>query len=391
MRFNPTVRAGHDLPAPTPEEQQLSEQLVEVVRRDIGAGGAVDFARFMSTALYAPQLGYYSAGRRKFGAGGDFVTAPELGDLFARCVAHPCAGLLRTLPGGSLLEAGAGSGALAAGLLIELDRLGVLPDRYLILELSAALRVLQRETLERRAPHLVDRVEWLDALPQSFCGVILGNEVLDAMPVEKFRITDKGVRQLQVSWNDDGFAWRERAADDAVLRRIDPLELPVGYESEIGLQAEAWVRSVAPILESGAILLFDYGFPRAEFYHPERRSGTLMCHYRHRTHTDPLILAGLQDITAHVDFTAIASAGCDAGLSLLGYTSQAMFLLGAGLPQIMTTSDPDDAGAHARLAHEVNKLTSPAEMGELFKVIALGRGVGNTLSGFSMLDRRHRL
>jgi SAM-dependent MidA family methyltransferase len=393
MHHEPPARPpGPDLPSPTPDEAQRSAQLAELIRRDIdAAGGAVDFSRFMNALLYTPQLGYYSGAQRKFGAAGDFVTAPELGELFGRCVAHQCADVLRALAPADLLEVGAGSGALAATMLTELERRGALPERYRILELSAALRARQRETLERRTPQLLARVEWLDTLPPSFRGIIVGNEILDAMPVERFRITAAGVRQLQVTCDNGAFRWHERDADPTVRRRIEPLQLGAGYESEVGLQAEAWMRSIATTLEAGVLLLFDYGFPRAEFYHPDRGGGTLMCHYRHRAHTDPLILPGLQDVTAHVDFSAVAAAGIDAGLALLGYGSQAMFLLGAGLAQFMGESDPGDVARHARLAHEVNRLTSPAEMGELFKVIALGRGADIRLSGFAMQDRRHRL
>lgn len=392
MHREPPARPVSDLPAPTADEDRRSAQLADLIRRDIGAaGGAIDFSRFMNAVLYTPQLGYYSGVQRKFGAAGDFVTAPELGRLFGRCLAHQCADVLRALAPAAILEAGAGSGALAATVLAELERRGALPERYFILELSATLRERQRETLARQVPHLAARVVWLDTLPESFRGVVVGNEILDAIPVERFRIANTGVRQLQVACESDVFVWRERAADDPLRRRVEPLALPAGYESEVGLQAEAWVRSMADMLEAGVLLLVDYGFPRAEFYHPDRRGGTLMCHYRHRAHADPLILPGLQDVTAHVDFSAIAAAGIDAGLALLGYTSQAMFLLGAGLAQIMGESDPGDAVAHARLANEVNRLTSPAEMGELFKAIAFSRDVDVRLSGFAMQDRRHRL
>jgi SAM-dependent MidA family methyltransferase len=382
-----------DLPRPSAEEQSWSERLRELIRREIEArGGAVDFGRFMELALYAPGLGYYSGGRQQFGPSGDFVTAPELGDMFARCLARPCRQVLRDLAGADILEMGAGSGALAAGLLSELERLGTLPAHYFILELSAALKAQQEETIRQRTPQLLTRVRWLTTLPSTFRGVMLGNELLDAMPVERFRVTAQGVRQLQVTWEHDQFAWRERPAEATVCRRVESLQLPEGYTSEINLPAEAWVRSVAEVLQAGVVLLIDYGFPRPEFYHPQRQQGTLMCHYRHRTHDNPLILAGLQDITAHVDFSAIAEAGHDAGLSVLGYTSQAMFLLACGLADIAAAPDaPADIRTQARRTHEINQLTSPAEMGELFKVMALGRGVAAPLLGFTLQDRRGRL
>jgi SAM-dependent MidA family methyltransferase len=364
--------------------QRLREEMA-------AAGGAIAFDRFMELALYAPGLGYYVAGTHKFGEHGDFVTAPELGSLFARCLARPCQSLLTGLGGGDILEAGAGSGVLAADLLLELESLGRLPERYLILELGAELRARQNETIKRRVPHLFDRVHWLVDLPGDFRGMVLANEVLDSMPVTRFKVTQNGINELYVAWENEGFAWREKPADESVRTRIEALGLPAGYTSEINLRAEAWVRSVADSLKQGVMLLIDYGFPRAEFYHPQRAQGTLMCHYRHQAHDDPLRLAGLQDITAHVDFSAVAEAGVDAGLTLLGYTSQAAFLLDCGLERIMTASDPDDVRVHLALTQQIKKLTLPHEMGELFKVLALGRGVREPLPGFTLQDRRGRL
>jgi SAM-dependent MidA family methyltransferase len=380
------------LPPPTAEERALSGRLQHRIRDEIvAAGGAISFARFMELALYAPGLGYYSAGKHKFGAAGDFVTAPELGSLFARCLARQCQPLLAELGGGDILEAGAGSGALAADLLLELDALGALPARYLILELGAELRARQAETLRQRAPQFLQRVHWLDALPSGVRGVVLANELLDALPVERFKITEAGIKRQDVAWENEGFAWRERPADESLRERLEPLALAPGYVSEINLQAEAWVRSVADVLQQGVMLLVDYGFPRAEFYHPQRAGGTLMCHYRHRAHDDPLVLVGLQDITAHVDFTAIAEAGTAAGLAPAGYTSQAAFLIACGLESLTAASDPENTRAHLALTQQIKKLTLPHEMGELYKVIALARGVREPLRGFARHDRRGRL
>ncbi len=382
----------NDLPVPGADEQSVSAALTERLRDEIEAsGGAIDFSRFMARALYEPGLGYYSGGRQKFGIAGDFVTAPEMGSLFADCLARPCAQTLQAT-NGDILEAGAGSGVLAADLLLALEKLGTLPANYFILELSADLRARQRETLARKAPHLAARVRWLDTLPaKGFRGVVLGNELLDAMPVERFRMTAWGLKQLQVGREDGRFVWRERTADRAVQERIGPICLPEGYTSEIGFAAEGWMRSIADALEQGALLLIDYGFPRAEFYHAQRRAGTLMCHYRQRAHDDPLMLVGLQDITAHVDFSAIAHAGQEAGLDLLGYTSQASFLLDNGLEEIVAASDPNDVRAHLALTSQIKKLTLPHEMGELFKIIALARGIEAPLAGFRQQDRRARL
>jgi SAM-dependent MidA family methyltransferase len=381
------------LPEPTPEEHALSQRLTELICTEIArAGGAISFARFMEFALYAPELGYYSAGKHKFGAAGDFVTAPELGPVFARCLARQCGQILATLANGDLLEVGAGSGALAVQLLLELERLQQLPARYLILEISSALRARQRALFVDQAAHLLERVQWLDNLPSAgFRGIVLGNELLDALPVERFRVGTQGVVQMQVGWGDNCFAWHKALANEALRTRASALGLPEGYVSEIGFAAEGWVRSVADILEQGVLLLVDYGFPRHEFYHPQRSSGTLMCHYRHRAHDDALLYVGLQDITAHVDFTAIAEAGTDSGLSLLGYTSQALFLLGCGLDELATQVDQSDARAYLQFTNEVKKLTLPHEMGELFKVIALGRGIDMPLAGFRLQNRRDRL
>ncbi|MEK7815717.1 MAG: SAM-dependent methyltransferase [Pseudomonadota bacterium] len=384
---------AHHLPPPSAEEQARSVALADDIRAEINRrGGAIDFSRFMELALYAPSRGYYSGGQQKFGAAGDFITAPELGSLFARCLAQSCRQALAAVGEGDILEAGAGTGALAADLLLALETLDSRPRRYLILELSAELRARQAETLKQKAPHLLGRVHWLDALPdKDFRGVVLGNELLDAMPVERFRVTATGLQQMQVGWENGQFAWRERPADAAIQQRIGLLGLPAGYASEINFRAEAWVRSMAERLAAGVLLLIDYGFPRAEFYHPQRSTGTLMCHYRHRAHADPLIFPGLQDITAHVDFTAIAEAGHTAGLALLGYTSQAAFLLDSGLEKIVATSNPDDVRAHLALTQQIKKLTLPHEMGELYKVIALGRGLPGSLAGFGLQDRRARL
>jgi SAM-dependent MidA family methyltransferase len=387
------IPTAPSLPEPTPEEQALSQHLTDLIRTEITrAGGAIPFARFMNLALYAPGFGYYSAGKHKFGAAGDFVTAPELGPVFAQCMARQCAQILGALPHSDILEVGAGSGALAVQLLLELERLGQLPARYFILEISSALRARQQALLAEQAAHLLERVHWLDSLPPAgFRGIVLGNELLDAMPVERFRVGANGGMQLGVGWEENRFRWRESPANEALRDRLAAFDLPEGYVSEIGLAAEGWVRSVADILEQGVLLLVDYGFPRHEFYHPQRSTGTLMCHYRHRAHDDPLMLVGLQDITAHVDFTAMAKAGTESGLNLLGYNSQALFLLGCGLDDIAMQINQSDARAHLQLTNEIKKLTMPHEMGELFKVIAFGRGIDIPLTGFRLQDRRDRL
>lgn len=367
---------------------------MELICREAAAGGgSLPFDRFMDLALYAPGLGYYSAGSRKFGEEGDFVTAPELTPLFSHCLASQCAQLLDRLGGGSILEFGAGSGVMAAEILLALERLGTLPERYLIMELSAELQARQRETIARLAPSQIERVEWLARLPEAgFIGVVLANEVLDAMPVQRFRLTGEGVEELHVRCGDEGPLWGATPANGRLEARVRRLReecgLAEGYESEAGFAAEEWVATLGTFMEAGCALLVDYGFPRREYYHPQRRSGTLMCHYRHRSHPDPLILVGLQDITAHVDFTAMAEAAVAAGLQVAGYTSQANFLLATGL---LGRIEAVDARRRLEQSAAVKRLIMPGEMGELFKVLALARGVEGPLLGFQLRDERARL
>lgn len=392
-------RSLQEFPLPDPDAAVHSARLQDLIRAEIAAaGGSISFARYMELALYAPGLGYYSAGARKFGAGGDFVTAPEISPLFGRCVARQCRQVLQHLGAGDILEIGAGAGALAVDLLGELEAVGRLPGGYLILEVSADLRERQRMLLQERLPHLLSRVHWLDRLPEAgFQGLIVGNEVLDAMPIQRFRWTGQGVRELRVSWQDGHFAWREEPAEPrlaeavTVIRREVGEGWPEGYASEVNPGLAPWVREIGARLARGLILLIDYGYPRREYYHPQRATGTLMCHYRHRAHPDPLILAGLQDITAFVDFTAVAEAGVAAGLDVMGYTTQAHFLLGCGLDELLAGSDPEDPRSYLELTRQAKALTLPGEMGERFKAIALARGVEVPLVGFALQDHRHRL
>ena len=383
------------LPLPDADALAHSQRLTDALAAEIaGSGGWIDFARFMELALYAPGLGYYTAGARKFGADGDFVTAPELSPLFARSLA-PQAAQIMVASGPRIIEAGAGTGRLAADLLLTLEALDSLPESYAILDLSPDLRQRQAATLEQRAPHLLDRVQWLDRLPQRFSGLVLGNEVLDAMPVHAVAWRESGIFERGVGIGPAGFAWEERPATGELLARAQSLAVectipPAGYMSEIGLAAPAWVASWGPILERGALLLLDYGFPRQEFYHPQRGGGTLMCHYRHHAHPDPFHLPGLTDITAHVDFTAAAEAGFAAGLEVLGYTAQGQFLMNAGLLDCLSSLAPGSS-EYFKAAAMVQKLVQPHEMGELFKVIALGKGPAEPLLGFQRGDRSNTL
>lgn len=368
----------------------MSERLRRLIAQEIErAGGWLSFARYMELALYAPGLGYYMAGARRLGRDGDFVTAPEISRLFGRTLARQLA-QLSTLGLHEILEIGAGSGALAADILLELERASCAPERYLILELSPDLRDRSRDTLAARAPHLLERVAWLNQLPPAFTGAVIGNEVLDAMPVHVFERGESAVVEVGVVLHEGAFAWAPRATPEAA--QADPACFPgPGYRSEIQLVARAFTRSLAATLTRGVVLLVDYGFPRHEYYHPQRTGGTLMCHYRHRAHGDPFFLPGLQDITTHVDFSAVARTGQDAGLDLLGYTNQAQFLINCGITDLLAETPAENTAVYAPLAAEAQKLLSPAEMGELFKVIAMGKGVSTPLAGFAQGDRRHTL
>lgn len=372
------------LPQPSPEAAQHSALLAEFIRHDIAShGGWISFARYMELALYAPGLGYYTAGAHKFGEAGDFITAPELSPLFGRTLARQVAQIIAG-SGAQVLELGAGSGKLAVDMLGELERLDQLPDSYAILEVSADLRQRQQALLLERLPHLLGRVHWLDALPEKFSGAIVANEVLDALPVHLLHWQDSALNERGVSLGEHGLVWQARAiSDPELLQAAQAISVPDGYVSEICLAARGLINSLAQRLEQGAMLLIDYGFGAREFYHPQRSSGTLMCHYRHRAHDDPFFLPGLQDITAHVNFTDIAECGIDAGLELAGYTNQAFFLVNCGITGLLNETAAENLRDYLPLSAQVQKLTSPAEMGELFKVMALGRNMAKPLCGFA--------
>ena len=377
-------------PAPDNDATAHSARLIAVIAAEIERnGGWMSFARFMDLALHAPGLGYYSAGAAKFGAAGDFVTAPGLGKLFGRTLARQIAQILADVP--DVLELGAGTGKLACDVLRELASLEQLPRRYKILETSADLRARQQGLLHRELPQLVDRVEWLDAFPAALEACVIANEVLDAMPVHVVEATANGIDERGVTWIDGRFHWVNRPAAGNVLAAASALQLPSGYVTELNLAASGFMAELGRSLVKGAAFLIDYGFPAREFYHPQRSRGTLMCHYRHHAHDDPLSLVGLQDITAHVDFTAVAHAALDAQLEVLGYASQTQFLINCGITDLLGEISPEDPAAYLPLVAEAQKLMSPAEMGELFKVIACGRGIAAPLLGFSRGDKRAQL
>ena len=356
------------------------------IAAEIEPTGFMPFARFMELALYAPGMGYYAAGAAKLGAHGDYVTAPELSPLFGQAIA---AQAMQVIEAGhaSILELGAGTGRMAYDLLGALAKRGLSIERYSILEVSAELRDRQRRTLEQLDPRDFARIEWLDALPQRFSGTVIGNEVLDAVPVHLLRTAGGNTLELGVGFDAGAFVWRTRALAGELAEIAAALDLPGSYTTEVHLAARALMRTLAERLEAGVALFIDYGFPQREYYHPDRRQGTLMCHYRHRAHDDPLVLVGLQDITAHVDFTALAAAARSGGLDLLGYTSQAQFLINCGIVDLLRAIDPADTAAYAPAVARAQQLLSPAEMGELFKAIAFGRGVPRPLLGFRSGDR----
>lgn len=388
-----------DLPAPSADARAASAALSRLIADEIAADGWLSFARYMELALYAPGLGYYAGGAHKFGdgdSGGDFVTAPELTPLFGQALARQVAQVLNA-SAPLVIEAGAGSGRLAADLLPALDALGCAPARYCILELSGELRARQAQTIGQHAPQYLPRVDWLDTLPEKFSGCLIGNEVLDAMPTHAVRWSkdgfEYGLLERGVGLAAGQFVTVERPAGAALREAAETIAVHAPYRGEISLAVRSWVAELARRLDTGAMILLDYGLPRRELYHPQRNGGTLRCHYRHRVHDDPFWYPGLSDITSHVDFTAVAEAGFDAGLSVLGYTNQAQFLINCGIGELLKKVGDGETVTKANLRAQgaVSMLLSPNEMGELFKVIALGRGMPQPLLGFTRGDRVHAL
>lgn len=382
------------LPALSAAQAAHSAAVLRAVRATIDTrGGWLSFEDYLRVALYAPGLGYYSAGSVKFGPAGDFVTAPELSGLFARCLATQCAPLLGALDA-DVLELGAGSGRLAAGLLTRLAELGQLPRRYLILEVSAELRARQLATLQTLPAALAARVEWLERLPsEPMAAVVLANEVADALPFQRFAISGAAVYERGVGLSATGALIDADRPADASLRaelaRIAPHGWPTEYRSEIRPLLGAWIAAIAATLSRGVVFVIDYGLPRHEYYHPQRDRGTLRCHFRHRAHDDPFAYPGLQDITAWVDFTCAAEAGADSGLEVAGYSTQAAFLLANGIEAELAAAP--DVPSRARLASQARLLLLPGEMGERFKVMALTRGFSEPLRGFALQDLRRSL
>ena len=415
------------LPKPSSDQWIISKQLTHLAEQKITeADGFLSFDQYMQLALYAPHLGYYSGQSTKFGAAGDFITAPLISPLFAACIANQCRQWFTVLPR-QITEFGAGDGTLAAQLL---GQLGAQIDQYTIIELSPQLRMRQQELLVAKCPQFFTKVQWLDQLPDTLNGVVLGNELLDAMPVQLFRLEQTGIAELGVTrqQNGDGLTWATRPAqadlqvavnallsvtqdtDTDTNANTDPdtaatsyqADYPLGYVSEVCPQACAWIASIAQRMQHSALLLIDYGFSAREYYLPQRALGTLMCHYRHHAHGDPFFLPGAQDITAHVNFSALALQAQESGLDIAGYTSQANFLMNCGILQEAqavgqlnlseeTPETVDQTLARARASQGIQKLLSEAEMGELFKVLALTRGCHLEAIGFSRGDRTYQL
>ena len=400
-RIRRQIQVLGNVPEPSSDAIAHSEKLYQHLKQQL-SNQPLPFHDVMEQLLHAPGLGYYSAGAHKIGAAGDFVTAPEISSFFGYALAQQCLQVLK-ITGGSILEFGAGLGTLAKDILLQLEVDDCLPDNYFIVEISADLRQRQQIRLKAEIPHLFSKISWLEQLPtEGFEGVIIANEVIDAMPIHLFENTADGVKDVQVIIQDDGELELDVSNDlspslQEWLSRdeISRLSFSEGYRSEVNLAMESWIASLSECLNKGLILLIDYGYPRHEYYLPERTEGTLNCHYRHHSHDKVLLLAGLQDITAHVDFTAIAESASDAELSVSGYTNQASFLSGCGILQMAEQAADGDLDTQMRIAQQIRTLIMPDEMGEVFKAIALTKelpmDVSEYLIGFAFSDLRHQL
>ena len=391
-----SAQEAKELPVPDEIAQKHSEKLIARIKSEIEENnGEISFQRYMELTLYEPGLGYYTAGSTKLGKEGDFITAPEISALFSHSLAQAVAPVLDKDM--IILEVGAGRGKMAADILLYLKQNNKCPKEYWILELSADLRERQKKTIKELAPELFQQVKWLDVLPERFSGVVLANELLDAMPIQLFQKNKNDINEINVVWKDDAFYFKLTSSfDERLVHRVKNIESETesdftnGYISEINFAAEDWIKTISQSLQKGVMILIDYGFPRHEYYHAQRTQGTLMCHYRHRTHPDAFVYPGLQDITAHVDFTAMADAALDADLKVMGYTNQASFLMGAG---ILGLAEANETNLEQQMdvASQVKKLTLPHEMGELFKVIGFSKNCDVTLPAFEFRDLREYL
>lgn len=387
----------NDLPSPQPAQLTRSSRLTNWLRERITTHGAISFADYMEAALYHPELGYYNAPEFSLGKKGDFTTAPEMSPLFANCLAKQCEQIFSTIGHSEILELGAGSGQLAYDLLTALEKSDNLPSHYYIYEISLTLREKQKRLLQTKCPHLLNRITWLDHLPTHFKGVMIANEVLDALPVHRFQVTENEILEQGVTWANDQFQFISMPPTQPALSTHaaylrNQYALPTGYTSEINLAALTLVDQLCHSLNQGLILLIDYGYGQAEYYHPARNQGTLTCFYQHHHHNQPFYYPGLQDLTAHVDFTNIIDKAADTGIDLAGFTSQAAFLLGCGLMEITQLAEQGASPADAFELHQAVKiLTMPTEMGDIIKVMGLSKGIEIPLLGFQLQDRRRDL
>ena len=387
---------SNTLPAPDSIAQQYQDQLLAVIQQHItDAGGKITFADYMNLCLYYPGLGYYSAGSQKLGQQGDFTTAPEISPLFARTLARHIRDVFQQVEQANILEFGAGSGKMAADILKELENKQCLPEHYYIIEASADLRQRQQHTVKAMIPHLVDKVTWLDNIPENFVGVVLANEVCDAMPVHSLQFEADKISERYIANDGQQLQWcKGKLSQPHLAKRAAEIQSLIGdgdYLTEINLAAEGWLASIADNLQQGTVFVIDYGYPQATYYHPQRTTGSLMCYYQHQGHDNPLILQGLQDITAHVDFTALAQAAVDNGLEVAGFQSQADFLLAGGITKLASSHDDTDQLAMLQQASEIKRLTLPTEMGENFKVLTLCRNIEQLLPRIQLADRRYSL
>ena len=386
------------LPKPDQLSAEHSKKVAHHIRSKIRkAGGQISFAKFMHEALYSKGLGYYNAGLIKFGRDGDFITAPEVSTIFGRVLAKQCIEVLDQIENGGILEFGAGSGKLAVDILSVLDEKNSLPRTYNIFEISPDLVERQKNKLKNDVPHMLDRVNWLSEIPSNFEGVVIANEVLDALPVERFIKRKSGIYQLFVSLKGDTFVWAEEKASDKLLKEVTFIEdeigksFPIGYQSEINFAARSWVDYLGTFIKYGVVFLFDYGVSRREYYAIDRNDGWIRCHYRHYAHNNPLILPGIQDLTSWIDFSAIAHSAYEAGLNIMGYQNQSQFFLGGGLENEILRIANFPIDEKIKLLNEIKILTLPNEMGENFKFMALGQGNINSLTTFDYADRRQVL
>jgi len=391
-----------DLPEPSAEEITHSQKLSELIKQEIvAAGGWINFEQYMQLALYAPGLGYYSGGAQKFGEQGDFITSPEVSPLFAQTLARPLATLLEKISDAKIIEFGAGSGKLAADVLLALSSLKRLPDEYLIIELSAELQQRQRQTIKHKAPQLLERVQWLTHLPETpVNGIVIANEVLDAMPVQRFSFRDNKVKLLGVEISEQALQLSYKNADQKITLKVNALSdafnnvfdnFGHSYNSEINGHIHPWIKSVSQCIKKGAVYLIDYGYPRSEYYSEDRHMGTFLGYYKHRSMDAPLWYPGLQDLTAFVDFTEVAEAAIENDFDVDGFTSQGNFLINAGLAEIVDGMEITNEVQRLKLAQQMKTLSLPGEMGERFKVLGLSKGLDENVPGFELRDFRYRL